>query len=62
MFFNWTIPQLLFLIYPQIMTNITAFDVQFGTARFVARFAVTILWYILAIKILFAVFPNKRST
>ena len=61
MFFNWSIPQLLFLIYPQIMTNITAFDVQFGTARFVARFLVTILWYILAFKIIFAVFPKNRS-
>jgi hypothetical protein len=61
MFFNWSIPQLLFLIYPQIMTNITAFDVQFGTARFVARFVVTILWYILAFKILFALFPKNRS-
>jgi hypothetical protein len=58
-FLNFAVPQLFFLVYPQIMPAMAAFDVQFGTARFVARFAVTVLWYILVVKILFSIIKEK---
>ena len=59
-FLNLATPQLFFLVYPQIMPAMAAFDIQFGTARFAARFVVTILWYILAIKILSLVTAKNR--
>lgn len=60
-FLNFAAPQLFFLVYPQIMPGMAAFDVQFGTARFVARFAITVLWYILATKILSLLISKKQS-
>jgi Gpi18-like mannosyltransferase len=59
LFLNFAVPQLFFLIYPQVMPMMAAFDVQFGTSRFVARFAVTVLWYVLSIKILSSILRNK---
>jgi hypothetical protein len=53
-FLNYAFPQLFFLVYPQIMGSIAEFDVQFGTVRLIGRFIVTILWYIIAVKILSA--------
>jgi hypothetical protein len=59
LFFNYAVPQLFFLVYPPIMSAMAAFDVQFGTARFIARFAVTVLWYFLAVKILSSITRKK---
>jgi hypothetical protein len=52
MILNLAFPQLFFLVYPQIIPAMAAFDAQFRTARLAARFAVTVLWYIITIKIL----------
>ncbi len=59
MVLNLAFSQLFFLVYPPIIPAMVAFDVQFGTARLVARFAVTVLWYIIAIKMLSAVMRKK---
>ena len=59
LFCNFAFPQLFFLVYPQIMPAMATFDAQFGTARFIARFAVTALWYMLALKILTSILRKK---
>jgi len=59
LFLNYAIPQLFFLVYPPIMTEIGTFDLQIGIWRLIARFAVTVLWYILAIRILEKILRKK---
>jgi hypothetical protein len=59
LFLNYAIPQLFFLVYPPIMPAIGTFDLQVGVWRLIARFAVTVLWYVLAIKILSEVLKKK---
>ncbi len=59
LFLNYAIPQLFFLVYPPIMTDIGTFDLQIGIWRLIARFVVTVLWYILAIKILETILRKK---
>ncbi len=61
LFLNYAIPQLFFLVYPPIMTDIGTFDLQVGIWRLIARFAVTVLWYILAIKILETILRKNRA-
>ncbi len=51
MFLNLSFPQLFFLVYPSVLTSIAEVDQQIQTARLVARFAVVILWQILAWRI-----------
>jgi hypothetical protein len=51
LFLNYAIPQLFFLVDPTVMSAIANFDLQWGTWRVLARFGLTILWFILAIKI-----------
>jgi hypothetical protein len=48
---NASVVLLLFLVYPAVIPLRDAFDMQFGTARLAIRFAVTVLWYILACSI-----------
>jgi len=61
LFLNYAIPQLFFLVYPPIMTDIGTFDLQIGIWRLIARFAVTVLWYILAIKILETILRKNKA-
>jgi hypothetical protein len=49
---NASLPQLFFLVYPPVIPLKEAFDVEFGTARLAARFAVTVVWYVVALGIL----------
>jgi hypothetical protein len=56
---NMSIPQLFFLAYPPIISARDAFDVQFGAARLVARFSVTVLWWIVAFGILTKLLNQK---
>ncbi len=51
MFLNMAVPQLFFLAYPSSIPAIAAFDSRYETARFVARYIVTILWFGFAVKI-----------
>ena len=44
---NAALPQLFFLVYPSVLAEIAQFDLQFGTARLMARFAVAALWSLL---------------
>ena len=59
LFLNYAVPQLFFLVYPPIMPAMATFDTQFGTARFIARFAITVLWYTLALKILTSILRKE---
>ncbi len=59
LFLNYAIPQLFFLVYPPIISAIGTFDLHVGVWRLIARFIVTVLWYILAIKILGDVLRKK---
>lgn len=61
LFLNYAVPQLFFLVYPPIIPAIGTFDLQIGIARLIARFAVTVLWYILALRILFQVFSKNEG-
>jgi hypothetical protein len=61
MILNMAVTQLFFLVDPSILHTMAVFDAQFGTARYVARFVVTVFWYILAIKILFRIMRGKNS-
>ncbi len=60
---NMTLPQLLFLVYPPIIPLKEAFDINFGVARLSARFAVTLVWFLVASGILLKVTAkNHRFT
>lgn len=48
---NASFPQLFFLVYPSVFGSLAQFDVQFGAIRFAARFAVAVLWSVVAWKI-----------
>lgn len=61
LFFNYAFPQLFFLVDPNVMSAIANFDLQFGTWRLLGRFGVTLLWYVLALKILFSLLSTKPS-
>ncbi len=49
---NMSVPQLLYIVYPQVIPWKEAFDADFGTARLVARFAVTVVWFAVAFGII----------
>lgn len=51
---NMSLLQLLFLSYPDVIALKLAFDSSFGTARLAARFAVTAVWVLVALGILYA--------
>jgi hypothetical protein len=59
---NASVPQLFFLVYPQIIPLKEAFDVDFGTARLAARFAVAVLWFIFASGILHSIIADGRRS
>jgi hypothetical protein len=60
---NMSLLQLLFLVYPDVIALKLAFDVSFGTARLAARFAVAVVWVLVALGILYAVmrFDARKS-
>ncbi len=57
---NASIPQLLFLVDPQIIAWKDSFDAQYATARLTGRFAVTVIWYVFALGLLFRVMLKDR--
>ena len=57
---NMTLPQLLFLVYPPIIPLKEAFDINFGVARLTARFAVTLVWFLVASGILLKVLAKNH--
>ena len=48
---NFAFPQLFFLIYPPVLDALAQFDLQFGTARLVARFFVAVLWTLIGMAV-----------
>ncbi len=60
LFLNYAFPQLFFLVYPQVVPAIGRFDLQFGVSRLLARFAVTVLWYVVALRLIYLV-VRKRT-
>jgi Gpi18-like mannosyltransferase len=61
LFLNYAFPQLFFLIDQNVISTLANFDLQFGTWRLLGRFGVTLLWYVLALKILFDLLSTKSS-
>jgi hypothetical protein len=61
MVLNTSIPQLFFLEYPNVLDSLANFDLQFGTARLIARFAVAVVWSIIAWKITVKMLRAKRK-
>ncbi len=59
LYFNYAFPQLFFLVYPQIIPQLGTLDLQIGTARLVVRFAVTVVWYIFGVTLLYRLFSRK---
>ncbi len=57
---NASIPQLFFLVSPEIISLKDAFDLQFGVLRLAGRFAVTIVWYIFAFLLMLNVARRAR--
>jgi hypothetical protein len=60
MFLNLAFPQLFFLVTPQVVSAMEAFDAQFGVARLVSRFVITVAWYVFALKLLFQLFSRPK--
>jgi Glycosyltransferase family 87 len=48
---NTSFPQLFFLLDPSVLDSIAQFDAQFGTVRLAARFAVAVVWSVVAWKV-----------
>jgi hypothetical protein len=51
LFLNYAAPQLFFLVDPAVTSQIAAFNLQWGIWRVLARFGLTVLWFMFAIKI-----------
>jgi hypothetical protein len=64
MMLNWSFPQLFFLTYPSVLDSLAQIDLNFGTARLVARFAVAVFWtligWTMAFKMLRANMPENK--
>ena len=60
LFLNYAFPQLFFLVYPSIIPAIGAFDLHLGVSRLLARFAVTVVWYALALWILYVLLVKRK--
>jgi Gpi18-like mannosyltransferase len=61
LFLNYAVPQLFFLVYPSIIPAIGTFDLQIGVSRVIARFAVTVVWYIFALSLLSQVLSKNEG-
>ena len=61
MFVGTSFHQLFFLSYPSILTSLADFDLQFETVRLIARFAVALVWFILAWKITVKMLGSKQK-
>jgi Gpi18-like mannosyltransferase len=59
MVLNWSFPQLFFLVYPSVLDSLAQIDVQFGTARLVARFAIAVFWTLLGWTLAFKMLWGK---
>src|SRR3990172_3709884 len=58
---NFSIPQLFFLVYPTVLDSLADFDLQFGTVRLIARFAVALVWSIIAWRIAIKTLGSKQK-
>jgi hypothetical protein len=61
LFLNYAFTQLFFLVDQNVILAIANFDLQFGTWRLLGRFGVTLLWYVLALRIQFDLLSTKPS-
>ena len=59
LFLNYAFPQLFFLVYPQVIPAIGQFDLQLGVSRLLARLAVTVLWYVVALRLIYLVLRKR---
>ena len=61
MFFNTSLPQLFFLISPQIITNITQIDQSIRIWRLIAKFIIVLVWQVFAWRLLIKLLSRKSS-
>ncbi|HEX9261175.1 MAG TPA: glycosyltransferase 87 family protein, partial [Candidatus Bathyarchaeia archaeon] len=61
MFFNYSIPQLFFIPYPTVISDLVVLDAQIQTTRLIGRSIVVLLWQIFAWMFLFRAFKPKSS-
>jgi hypothetical protein len=59
--FNFAFPQLFFMVYPSVLDALAQFDLQFGTARLVARFFVAVLWTAIGLAVAFKMLSSKQQ-
>jgi len=59
MFLNYSIPQLFFIPYPTVISNLVELDFQIRTMRLIGKFSVVILWQFFAWIFLFRMFYQK---
>jgi hypothetical protein len=61
MVFNFAFPQLFFLIYPSMLDALARFDLQFGTARLVARFFIAVFWTLISMAVAFKMLRGQQQ-
>ena len=61
MVLNTSVHQLFFLVDPSVLTSLVDFDLQFGTLRLIARFAVVVVWSIIAWRITIKTLNAKQK-
>ena len=61
MVFNFAFPQLFFLIYPSMLDALARFDLQFGTARLVARFFIAVFWTLIGMAVAFKMLRGQQQ-
>jgi hypothetical protein len=59
---NFSFPQLFFLVDSSVLGSLAQFDAQFGTIRLAARFAVAVVWSVVAWKITLQTLRKNTGT
>jgi hypothetical protein len=61
MFFNTSLPQLFFLISPQVMSNLAQLDQSIRIWRLIAKFIVVLVWQVFAWRLVIKILSNKSN-
>ena len=61
MFFNTSLPQLFFLVSPQVISSIGQLDQSIRIWRLIAKFIVVLVWQVFAWRLLIKILSNKSA-
>jgi len=61
MFFNTSLPQLFFLISPQVISNLTQLDQTIRIWRLIAKFVIVLIWQVFAWRLVIKILSNKST-